>query len=1275
MTRDMSNKIPHHSQAIARAKAGSRLLLGCFMSMLRVWLEYGWSMARVWLGYAKTIARQKQDDSKTEGLGLRLTCDEITARASRDYGSCPTGLRLVVTLLLILVRKPFSKSSVNLRYVFGMSSVERESFKQDDSKTIARRKQDRRKTEGRRKEHGGNTEGPRSAMRVLRYAAILILMMFMGVNSMWGEKKDYWFFIVNKSGKIVTYAKANLEQTNNANGNQIPAAIKSVNATNWRLYNGDQLASNLENITLPSGLPQVTNPNPNESYVVDCSSWGTVTLVDNPTTMSKLSYCEGSSRYPYCIFVFYDYDENSVPDLRNGTYTMQFRGGYKKNNITYDPTNCFLYYDTSNNNNRMASTANYSNSHPVTNPVTSEVAQNDSRYLWYFKAAEVGGVVDPYDVKIYNAYVGIGDNDYFVADPLDNEKDGNNNIGVGSGPENDYNKLQPKSILNSDKIASYYIALNSRTGQYNITGKPAYNEGSGNTTVRSTVYYNLWAEYQHDGGTTANISKGGITSQSNFQIKGGRENFASIILTRVTYTYKIVDASGNTIVQATTEDNTLEVPDVIKSPLATYTYYGTQQDAIDGTNPLVIANTSTIYVRYTTRDDVLNLKGEIKYNISVGGTNYLYAANETTLSSEATTANNANNTHKWTLTGNDAYQIAIKNVDNSNEITYDVSSGEAVPTLSATGSKFFFHQSASGQYEVVAITSNDYSTTYYTLGLDEGNLKLYSKSGHPFGNAAVQTVFTPKLAAVITTLPAANSLTYNGSNQELVTAGIASNGTMKYRIGDTGSYETSIPTAKDANTYNVYYMAAGDDGYEDFVASEPIEVTINKQSVTVTSGITASDKTYDGTTNATLDCTGAVFVGKIGNDDLTIVSATGTFDNKNVGTVKAVTITGLTFGGTAAGNYTLAESGNQSSITAKITPAALSVTAKNHSIAYGDNPANDGVTYTGFVPGETESVLGGTLAYSYNTVADGSGTPYTNASPLGSYYIIPSGLTSSNYNISFVAGTLTVGQKSLGSGDAPNTGISFSIENGNIVVKDGEKTLSPGVDYTLGTPTTSGRYTTTEVTGIGNYANTLSVKIANVNLMNDGHEGTEWSATFVADGDHALPAAEGITPYIVENIDLSNNTVSVAALDYIPNGVPVLLLSDSNVEGFLVKAPTSYTEITDGQKTDNMLKVATGSESFAVRQIYLLYNNEFVLNMPGALDAGKVYMVNPSYPYSSPARLRINRAQSTGISEIDKDDNTVTLDDRWYNLNGLRLNGKPTKKGIYLKDGKKVVVK
>lgn len=60
------------------------------------------------------------------------------------------------------------------------------------------------------------------------------------------------------------------------------------------------------------------------------------------------------------------------------------------------------------------------------------------------------------------------------------------------------------------------------------------------------------------------------------------------------------------------------------------------------------------------------------------------------------------------------------------------------------------------------------------------------------------------------------------------------------------------------------------------------------------------------------------------------------------------------------------------------------------------------MTYDGFVNGETEGVLGGPLSFS------GTAQGATNA---GSYTITPGGLTSDNYAISFVDGTLTINQK------------------------------------------------------------------------------------------------------------------------------------------------------------------------------------------------------------------------------------------------------------------------
>lgn len=133
---------------------------------------------------------------------------------------------------------------------------------------------------------------------------------------------------------------------------------------------------------------------------------------------------------------------------------------------------------------------------------------------------------------------------------------------------------------------------------------------------------------------------------------------------------------------------------------------------------------------------------------------------------------------------------------------------------------------------------------------------------------------------------------------------------------------------------------------------------ITPRAVTV-SGITAADKTYNGSADAVLDVSGAVISGKAEGDELT-VSADGTFDSKDVGTDRTVRISGLTLGGASAGNYRLAASGQQASAMAAITPAVITVTpdAGQGKIYGADDPA---LTYisAGAVNGETPAFSGG----------------------------------------------------------------------------------------------------------------------------------------------------------------------------------------------------------------------------------------------------------------------------------------------------------------------------
>ena len=85
---------------------------------------------------------------------------------------------------------------------------------------------------------------------------------------------------------------------------------------------------------------------------------------------------------------------------------------------------------------------------------------------------------------------------------------------------------------------------------------------------------------------------------------------------------------------------------------------------------------------------------------------------------------------------------------------------------------------------------------------------------------------TNKLLPTVTA-PTANALTYNGTEQALVTAGKTTGGTMLYRLDDS-KWSEQIPTAKNAGEYTVWYKVQGNAEYAD-VAEQSLTVTVSNQ--------------------------------------------------------------------------------------------------------------------------------------------------------------------------------------------------------------------------------------------------------------------------------------------------------------------------------------------------------------------------------------------------------------------------------------------------------------
>ena len=188
---------------------------------------------------------------------------------------------------------------------------------------------------------------------------------------------------------------------------------------------------------------------------------------------------------------------------------------------------------------------------------------------------------------------------------------------------------------------------------------------------------------------------------------------------------------------------------------------------------------------------------------------------------------------------------------------------------------------------------------------------------------------------------------------------------------------------------------------------------MNKATLTIT-GFAANNKTFDGTTTATISSNGSLS-GVVSGDQVSLNSsgASATFDNPNIGTNHVVTASGYALANTDAGNYTL----TQPTASNVVISAAntITLTALGQTVTYGTAPNTSaalGVTYSFFCSdGCSSSVLttGPTLA-----ISGGGGTSTSGNYKVGSWTITPSAAADNNgYTIDYVTGTLTVNSKSL----------------------------------------------------------------------------------------------------------------------------------------------------------------------------------------------------------------------------------------------------------------------
>ena len=243
---------------------------------------------------------------------------------------------------------------------------------------------------------------------------------------------------------------------------------------------------------------------------------------------------------------------------------------------------------------------------------------------------------------------------------------------------------------------------------------------------------------------------------------------------------------------------------------------------------------------------------------------------------------------------------------------------------------------------------------------------------------------------------------------------------------------------------------------------------------------------------------------------------------------------------------------------------------------------------------------------------------------------------------------------------------SIKIGNADQVLTLGEGAIPANKGLEVDVPgNLYNEYQTTD--GWKSFAITSSESVVMTNVAFDGSNDYD---TFV-DLEHNLMVPSVLTAFTVKSVGETSVVLSPITDGVIPAGVPVLLLSKS-VDSDDIR--TSSTE-EKGTAKGGQLKAAPkgGKDVKSIGNIYLLYKDKFYLSQTGTIPENGVYLELQAEKSRSRGVLSIGDDGTTGIQQIE---NGLNLEKSgWYTLDGRRLNAAPSRKGLYINNGKKVVIK
>ena len=665
---------------------------------------------------------------------------------------------------------------------------------------------------------------------------------------------------------------------------------------------------------------------------------------------------------------------------------------------------------------------------------------------------------------------------------------------------------------------------------------------------------------------------------------------------------------------------------------------------------------------------------------------------------------------------------------------------------------------------------------------DAGTYKVYwylkstQKAYNDYGGAGEDTrkgpitVTISKVNIPAYTAPTPLTKVFNGVEQPLVSAGSATGGTLRYRLGTDGEWLEEVPKAMPMGDYEIYWYVVGDNNHYDMGSeSEPYgsftaHITPAEYNMNTLKWQGASTVIYDGLdhqseltliesslpagvaiTSYTLkdgsnaDATEAV---NAGTYTLTAhltstnpnyaapapVSTTLTIQPFNLQnayvastiadqtyTAEAITpaspalkvkIDGIEIptsaynitylnninAGVKTASATLYANGNNGNYTGStavkftILRKSIQVSTVDQVITYGD-ALNSSVEKAGLIGAITGHTISSVTLTADHTLGIGD---HVNAIVASDVHIKDGSDNdvTDNYAITYPEnnrGKLTITAKA-GTGftisglnaEYEGDGVTAVAPDGDIAVYDGATKLIKGTDYTV-------EYTNNILAGTatatfafqGNYSGTTTKNFTIYYVAETFSRSATPAYNYCTyyHPSEKLKAVGGEVFFCTLNDTKTDVVLTPVTSNVINVGVPVMLRTSSTSKAVKLYATTEADASYTGT---NALTGVGSSETYSVGKtvtssdkIFIFDGESFVWATSGHLVKHKAFINGSGFSFS---RIYIVYGDDETTGLIPTEDVGDNMEDVWYDLMGNRIN-KPTRKGLYIKNGKKVLVK